>query len=122
MIEPYGITSPRPYFSICDRTLAVVEQAIRIPEDEVVLVPEAIGDGVADLAGGEIVDRHVVGLGPEPDHLQCLPIGQPIIARRLDPGIVVRDLRRMGTNYALRCILSEFNEARQNGRTEDSPF
>lgn len=77
------------------RTLAVIEQAIRLLKDEVVLVPEAIGDRVPESCGGKIMDRDMVGLGPRPHHLQGLPIGPAVVARRLDPGIVTRDFWRV---------------------------
>src|SRR4051812_42424555 len=54
--------------------LAVVEQAICLSEYEVVFVPEAIGDTISDFRGGKVVDRMMVGLGPESHDLQRFPI------------------------------------------------
>lgn len=77
------------------RPLAVVEEAVGLPKDEVVLVPEAAGGLRPELAGGEVVDGEVARLRPRPDDLQGLPVGPPVLALRVDPGVVGWNPRRV---------------------------
>ncbi len=64
------------------------------PEDEVVLVPEAIAGLGARGLSGRLVDGVVVGLGSAAHQLERVPVVAALVAVHRDPGVLGQRLGR----------------------------
>lgn len=68
--------------------LSMVEEPVRLAEDEVVFVPEAIRDLGREFFRSHVVKDIVVFLRPPADRLQGRPVDAAFLGIRRNPGVL----------------------------------